>query len=261
VELKDKVAVITGGGQGLGEGVCRRFAAEGATVVVVDLKGGLAESVAKDIGGLGLQADVGVEKEIRGVVDTATQEFGRVDVFYSNAGIGGNDDVFIDDAVWQRNWQVHVMAHVYAARAVLPQMLERGDGYLLATASGNGLTSQPWSMTYSVTKHAAVAASEWLALTYRPRGVKVSCVCPYGMATPMLLDQPKDSANSKFGIESLMPVEDVAEVIVQGMREEKFLILPHPEVLEHLRFKVSDYDRWLRGMGRLRERIDASSSS
>lgn len=261
MELKGRVAVVTGGGQGLGEGVCRRFAAEGATVVVVDLQGDKAEAVAGEIGGLGLKADVGSEPDVRKVVETATNAFGCVDLFFSNAGIGSVDDVFADDAAWDRNWRIHVMSHVYAARAVLPQMLERGDGYLLATASGNGLTAQPWSMTYTVTKHAAVAASEWLALTYRPRGVKVSCVCPYGMATPMLLDQPEESASSKFGRDSLMAVEDVAEVIVKGVKDENFLILPHPEVLDHLRFKVSDYDRWINSMGRLRDRINSASDT
>lgn len=259
MELNDRVAIVTGGGQGLGEGVCRRFAAEGAKVIVVDLNGDNAENVAQMIGGVGLQADVGVESDIQRVVRRAEADFGRVDVFFSNAGIGGHDDVFVEDAVWERNWKIHVMAHVYASRAVLPQMIARGDGYLLATASGNGLTAQPWSMTYSVTKHAAVAASEWLAMTYQPAGVKVSCVCPYGMKTPMLLGNAEDSSAFKFGQDSLMDVADVADVIVEGMREERFLILPHPEVLDHARRKLDDYDRWLDGMRRLRTRIDESS--
>ena len=261
MELNGKIAVVTGGGQGLGEGICRRFASEGASVVVVDRNGDNATAVAADIGGLGLQADVGVEADIQRVVAAVDEAYGRVDVFFSNAGIGGHDDVFVEDAVWERNWKIHVMAHVYAARAVLPQMLERGDGYLLATASGNGLTAQPWSMSYSVTKHAAVSASEWLAMTYVPKGIKVSCVCPYAMKTPMLLDNAEDSAAFKFGQDSLMDVADVAEVIVQGMRDEHFLILPHPEVLEHARRKFADYERWLAGMRRVRDKVNDAATT
>jgi len=260
VELQEKVAVITGGGQGLGAGLCRRFAAEGARVVVVDLDEANAREIAKEVGGLGLSADVGVEADVQRVVARATQEFGQVDVWFSNAGVGSTNDAFADDAAWARDWQVHVMAHVYATRAVLPQMLERGDGYLVATASGNALTANPWSMTYSVTKHAALAACEWLAINHRPNGIKVSCLVPYSMRTPMLLGQSADSSTARFAQDNTaMDVEEVAQVVVDAMRAESFLILSHPEVVDHFRRKAADYDEWIAAMSRMKARIDAST--
>jgi NAD(P)-dependent dehydrogenase (short-subunit alcohol dehydrogenase family) len=257
MELKDKVVVVTGGASGIGRALCRRFAAEGARgVVVADLAGDGAAAVAEEIGGLGVSTDVSVEADIRTLVDTAESTYGPIDLFCSNAGIAIGGGVDVADEAWDRIWGINVMAHVYAARAVLPGMLARGSGYLLATASAAGLLTNLGAAPYAVTKHAAVALAEWLAITHGDAGIKVSCLCPQGVRTPMLLggsDAGEDAANM------LMPgaiePEDVADAVVEGLEAERFLILPHPEVAEYFRRKADDYDRWLAGMRRLQARV------
>jgi len=261
MEIKDRVIVVTGGASGIGKALVERFSQDGArAVVVADLDGAGAQAVATAIGGLGLKVDVSKEAEVQGLVQTATERFGRVDVFCSNAGIIKRADEDASNAEWQRHWDVNVMAHVYAARAVLPQMLERGEGYLVQTASAAGLLSQVNAAPYSVTKHAAVGFAEWLSIAYGERGIRVSCLCPQGVLTPMLMGQDgMQRAHSFLGAGAVSP-EAVAEEVVRAMREERFLMLPHAEVLTFMQRKTADYDRWLGGMRRLRAKVMAMMS-
>ena len=254
MEVKDKVAIVTGGANGIGRALCRRLAAGGARgVVVADKDESAAMQLAEEIGGLAVAVDVSVEADSVRLVDQATARFGPVDLFCSNAGIGLNGGPEVSNADWERIWQVNVMAHVYAARAVLPGMLKRGEGYLLNTASAAGLLTQIGSAPYSVTKHAAVAFAEWLAVTYGDAGIRVSCLCPQGVRTNMLREA--EESGTGFLTEGALEPEEVAEIVIAGLRLERFLILPHPEVAEYLRRKAGDYDRWLRGMRRLQSRV------
>jgi NAD(P)-dependent dehydrogenase (short-subunit alcohol dehydrogenase family) len=221
---------------------------------VADLDFSAAERVAKEIDGLAFKTDVANEAEIIDLVTQVTDRFSRVDLFCSNAGIGGMpgfEDVSF--SAWQKIWEVNLMSHIFAARAVLPQMIERGSGYLLNTASAAGLLTQIGSAPYSVTKHAAVALAEWLAITYGDRGIKVSCLCPQGVRTDMLR-QIAETGISALLLENAIDPEDVAQAVVKGLAEERFLILPHPEVATYFQNKANDYDRWLRGMRRLQEK-------
>ena len=254
MELDDRIVVVTGGAHGIGRAMCRRFAHEGAAVVVVDLEAKGAGDVAREVGGTPLVADVSVAADVRRVVDETLAIHRRIDLFCSNAGISvGGPLENTSDAEWDRTWRVNVMAHVYAARAVLPSMLAAGRGYLLQTASAAGLLSQIGSAPYAVSKHGAVAFAEWLAITYGERGIRVSCLCPQGVRTRML-EEAGEPAQALLGDTALEP-EAVAAAVVDGLREERFLILPHPEVAEYVRRKATDYDRWIRGMQRLQRRI------
>ncbi|MFL6216587.1 MAG: SDR family oxidoreductase [Blastocatellia bacterium] len=253
MELKDKVAVVTGGATGIGRALCRRFATEGARVVAADIDEAGAAEVAQSIDGLAVAANVAVEADVINLVARATETFGRVDLFCSNAGIALDGGPEASDEGWQRIWSVNVMAHIYAARAVLPQMLERGEGYLLQTASAAGLLTQVGSAPYSVTKHAAVAFAEWLAITYGEQGIKVSCLCPQGVRTNML----ERARGGAFLRDGALDADEVAAIVVEGLRDERFLILPHPEVLDYFRRKADDYDRWIRGMRRLNAHVKA----
>jgi len=241
--------VVTGGGNGIGAALSRRFAAEGARgVVVADVDADAAEGIAAEIQGLGVRADVCIESDIIRLVERTIATYGAIDLFCSNAGIGTAGGPETPDAEWQRIWQVHVMAHVYAARAVLPGMLARGEGYLLNTASAAGLLTMIGAAPYSVTKHAAVAFAEWLAITYGSRGIKVSCLCPLGVQTNMLA-QTQGGPGEMLREDAITP-EQVADAVIGGLQEERFLILPQPIVSEYFRRKAGDYDRWIRGMQR-----------
>jgi NAD(P)-dependent dehydrogenase (short-subunit alcohol dehydrogenase family) len=258
MKLKNRVAVVTGGANGIGRALCRRFASEGASgVVVADIDGGRAEGVAHEIGGLAVTTNVAIEDDVVSLVQRATERFGRVDLFCSNAGIGvaGGPEASNDE--WQRIWEINFMAHVYAARAVLPQMLERGNGYLVQTASAAGLLTEIGSAPYSVTKHAAVAFAEWLAIEYGDAGIRVSCLCPQGVRTNMLAGAEGSAA--AFLRDRAIDPEDVAEAVVRALEEERFLILPHAEVAGYFLRKATDYDRWLRGMRRLRGKMSGAS--
>lgn len=267
MELRDRVAVVTGGASGIGAALCRRFAAEGARgVVVADRDAAGAEAVAQEIGGLAVAVDVAVEGEVRGLVARASERFGAIDLLCSNAGValgGGLDPLaggpFAPDAAWRTSWDVNVMAHVYAARAVLPAMLARGRGALLQTASAAGLLTDLSSHAYSVTKHAAVAFAEALAISYGARGIHVACLCPQGVRTPMLLGVDGQGAAAHLGPGAIEP-EAVAEAVVQGLRDERFLILPHPEAAAYYRRRAEDTDRWLAGMRRLRATLYGDGS-
>ena len=255
MEMKGKVIVVTGGGSGIGAALLRRFAREGAAgLVVADLDGARAEAVAAEVGGLAVRTDVSQETEVQALIDRATAQFGRVDVLCSNAGIALGGGPAAPDDDWQRSWDVNVMAHVWGARAVLPQMLARGEGYLLQTASAAGLLSHPESATYAVSKHAAVAFAEWLAMNHGDQGIRVSCLCPQGVRTPMLRNADGGNRPS-FLADGALSAERVAECVVEGLHREEFLILPHAEVLGYFQRKTADYERWLRGMRRLRDKV------
>jgi len=257
VEIKGKVVVVTGGASGIGAALVRRFAREGAAgIVVADLDLPLAQAVAAEVKGLALRIDVSNEADVQAMIEEATQRFGHVDVLCSNAGIALGGGVDASNADWQRIWEINLMAHVYGARAVLPQMLARGEGYLLQTASAAGLLSHPESALYAVTKHAAVSLAEWLAINYGDKGIRVSCLCPQGVRTPMLLG--KDSDRQSFLREGSVSAEQVADDVIAAMRAERFLVLPHPEVHEYMQRKAADVDRWLAGMRRLRASILAN---
>ena len=250
MKLKDKVAVITGGANGIGRALCQRFAAEGARgVVVADLDAARAEALAKEINGIAVTTDVSSEADIINLVNRAIEAYGVIDLFCSNAGIGTLGGADEPNDTWQRIWDVNVMAHVYAARAVIPGMLARGEGYILATASAAGLLTQIGSAPYSVTKHAAVAFAEWLAITHGDAGIRVSCLCPQGVNTDLL--RRSAGGPGEFLRSGMLEPEQVADAVVKGLDEERFLILPHPEVKEYFNRKATDYDRWLRGMRRL----------
>ena len=260
MKLKDKVAVVTGGAHGIGKALCERFTREGARgVVVADLDVEGAAQVAEEIGGLAVTTNVAREADIINLVQKANKAYGAIDLFCSNAGIGTPGGADEPDEIWQNIWEVNVMSHIYAARAVVPQMLARGEGYLLNTASAAGLLAQSGSAPYSVTKHAAVAFAEWLSITHGDRGIKVSCLCPQGVNTDLL--RRSEGGPGEFLRAGMFEPEQVAECVVKGLEEERFLILPHPEVAEYLRRKATDYDRWLRGMRRLQASFDAPASS
>lgn len=244
MELEGKVCVITGGASGIGRAAAARFAREGAAGLVLgDLGFGKIEETAA---GLAVPCDVSREGDIQNLVREAEKRYGRVDVFFSNAGIFQAGDIHAPDADWERNWKVHVMAHVYAARAVVDGMVARGGGYFVVTASAAGLLNIVESASYGVTKHGAVAVAEWLAIAYGRKGLKVSCLCPQAVRTNMFAGD-----GGSAGVDGALSVEQAMDEVVKAMREEKFLILPHPRVLEYMRVKTGDYDRWLGGMQKL----------
>jgi NAD(P)-dependent dehydrogenase (short-subunit alcohol dehydrogenase family) len=252
MRIADKVAVVTGGGNGIGRALCRRFAAEKAkAVVVADMNPATAKQVADEIGGTAVTCDVSRESDVIALVRTAIARHGGIDLFGSNAGIAVNGDEHTPDAEWGRCWDVNVMAHVYAARAVIPHMLERGGGYLLQTVSAAGLLTHPQSATYAVTKHASLAFAEWLSMTYGDRGIIVSALCPQGVKTEMLRRAEAEATRRSFLLDSALEPEQVADDVVKGIEAERFLILPHAEVAEYVKRKAGDPDRWLRGMRRL----------
>lgn len=245
MDIHGKVAIVTGGASGIGAGLARRLAQEGARgVVVADLNLELAQEVAREIGALAVRCDVSRESDIQALVATAREQFGQVDIYMSNAGILGRPGgIELDDALWQKMWEVHGMAHVWAARAVVPGMIERGEGYFLVTASAAGLLNIVESAPYGVTKHAAVAFAEWLRIAYGRRGLRVSCLCPQSVQTAMTA-----AGAGSAGVNGVLTPEQVAADVVSAMRDERFLVLPHPEVAKYFLNKAQDYDRWLGGM-------------
>ena len=247
MDLEGKVAVITGAASGIGRAAALRFKKEGAIGVVVgDLNQKELQKTAESAEGVAVQCDVSREADIQNLVRKAEERYGRVDVFFSNAGIFQAGGIDAPDADWERNWKIHVMAHVYAARAVVEKMAVRGGGYFLVTASAAGLLNIVESATYGVTKHGAVAFAEWLAIAYGRRGLRVSCLCPQAVRTGMFT-----GGGGSAGVDGVLTVEQAMDAVVATMREEKFLVLPHPKVLDYMRMKSGDYDRWLGGMQKL----------
>jgi NAD(P)-dependent dehydrogenase (short-subunit alcohol dehydrogenase family) len=260
MELRDRVVVITGGGSGIGEALARAAQAEGARhVVVADLKGPEAERVAADIGGTGVALDVRDEAAVRALVEQVESAHGPVDLFASNAGFVTTGGIEESNEILQAMWEVHVLAHIYAARAVLPSMIARGEGYLLNTASAAGLLTQIGSVGYSITKHAAVALAEWLAITHHHQGVRVSVLCPQAVATNIVANSPSNLGDEdSVGVASadgVLSADDVAQTCLAAIREERFWVLPHPEVAEYTRRKADDIERWLGGMRRFQSRL------
>jgi NAD(P)-dependent dehydrogenase (short-subunit alcohol dehydrogenase family) len=254
MQLTAKVIVVTGGGNGIGRALCRRFAAERAkAIVVADMNGDAARHVANGIGGTAITTDVSREADVAQLVEQTIARHGHIDLFCSNAGIAINGGEHTPDAAWARSWDINVMAHVYAARAVLPGMLARGEGYLLQTVSAAGLLTHPQSATYTVTKHASLAFAEWLSIAYGDRGIKVSALCPQGVRTDML--RRAELEGRSFLMDTALEPEQVANDVVKGIADERFLILPHPEVAEYVTRKATDRERWLRGMRRLRKTL------
>ncbi|WP_337186330.1 SDR family oxidoreductase [Phenylobacterium sp.] len=256
MKLDGKVAVITGGGGGIGKAMAERFRKEGAAgLLIADRDGDAAEAVAKAVGGVSVQADVADETEVRQMVALAEDRFGRIDLMCSNAGVSVRDPDFdnatsASNETWMLGWAVNVMAHVYAARAALPGMIARGGGHFLHTVSAAGLLSQPGSPAYATTKHAAVGFAEALAITHKRDNIGVSILCPQAVDTPMIR-----GARGSQAVDGVMSPEEVAGCVVDGLAQEAFLILPHPQVLTYMQRKVGDYDRWIRGMVRLRDQI------
>ena len=257
MELRDKVVVVTGGASGIGEGLCRRFCDEGVRgLVIADLNTEAAAALATELGGISHGVDVRDEAQIAAMVADTEAEFGQVDLFCSNAGILNLDggDYWATssaDEVWQRNWEVHVMAHIYAARACLPAMIRRGEGYFLHTVSAAGLLSQPYTAAYATTKHAAIGFAESLAISHGDDGIGVSCLCPQAVDTAML----GGSDGGAAGLDGILSPAQVAEATVAGLREERFLILPHEQVLQYAQNKSQNYDRWIGGMRKLRRNM------
>lgn len=251
MELRNKIIVITGGSGGIGKAMARAFLREGAkAVMLADLNEGLVKQAAAEIGCDGMACDVTNETQIAALVETTETKHGPIDVFCSNAGAGGSG--LLTDAhndVWQRQWELHVMAHVYAARAVLPGMIERRSGYLMNTASAAGLLAALGSGPYTVTKAAAVKLAEFLAITHGDDGIAVSVLCPQGVNTAMA---PRSLGDGQT--DGIIEPSALADTVVDAMREERFHVLPHPEVEEYVRRKGDNIDRWLHGMQRLRKR-------
>ncbi len=248
MEIKDKVIVITGGASGIGRAMAHRFTSEGAKqVVIADLNAEGLGAVADEIGARAIPTNVANEDEVINLIRTAETDYGQIDLVCSNAGIGvgGGPETANED--WERIWQINVMAHIYASRAALPAMIARGDGYLLNTASAAGLLTQVGSAPYAVTKHAAVSYAEWLSVTYGDRGIKVSVLCPQAVRTAMTAANPDGVAS----IDGMMEPEVLCDAVVETLRTEQFLCLPHPEVLTYIQRKAGDYDRWIKGMRRL----------
>jgi|TARA_B110000908_G_scaffold58046_1_gene70708 NAD(P)-dependent dehydrogenase (short-subunit alcohol dehydrogenase family) len=248
MQVKDRIIVVTGAASGIGKAMAQRFHKEGAKLVVcADYNGDGVRAVAEEVDGISFEVNVAVEADIQTLIETVESEHGPIDLFCSNAGISVAGGVEVDNDDWQRIWDINLMAHVWAARHLVPKMLARGGGYLLNTASAAGLLSQIGSAPYAVTKHAAVSLAEWLSITYGDQGLKVSVLCPQAVRTAMTAGH-EDAVAS---VDGMMDPDDVAEACMQTIEAEKFLVLPHPEVMEYMRRKTSDYDRWLGGMQRL----------
>lgn len=268
MKVQGRVAVVTGGAGGIGAALAQRLLEHGASVVVTDLDDVRVKDVVERLDGVapgrvaGVAGDCADDRDIRRVLDLAASRFGPVDLYAANAGVGLGQGLEATEAEWDTSIDVNVRSHVRAARLLVPGWLERGEGYFLSTASAAGLVTQIGSATYSVTKHAAVAFSEWLSVTYGSRGVAVSCLCPMGVNTDMLNGGAEsDDETARRGAKAvteaggvLEPLE-VADIVLEGIDAERFLILPHPEVLEYFRRKGSDYDRWIAGMRRYQESL------
>jgi NAD(P)-dependent dehydrogenase (short-subunit alcohol dehydrogenase family) len=252
MQLKDRIIVVTGAASGIGRALAVRFKAEGAKLVVcADRNAAGVEETARMVGGVAFTVDVSREADIQTLIETVEADHGPIDLFCSNAGIGVGGGAETPNAEWQRIWDINVMAHIWAARHLVPRMAARGGGYLLNTASAAGLLSQIGSAPYAVTKHAAVGLAEWLAITHGDQGIKVSVLCPQAVRTAMTAGNPDGVAS----IDGMMEPEVLAESVVRGIEAEEFLILPHPEVLQYMRNKTENYGRWLGGMRKLNRRF------
>jgi NAD(P)-dependent dehydrogenase (short-subunit alcohol dehydrogenase family) len=267
MELQDRVVVVTGAGSGIGEAIARAAHAAGARHVVADLHGAEAERVAADIGGTAVTIDVRDEAAIVEMVESTLDAHGPIDLFVSNAGFVTAAGLEDSNEAIQAMWEVHCMAHIYAARAVLPSMIARGEGYILSTASAAGLLTQIGSMAYSMTKAAAISLAEWLAISHHHQGIRFSVLCPQAVATNIVANSPQNAMAAQAGGDDkgfeggvasgdgVLDPADVAELCLQAIRDEQFLILPHPEVATYVERKATDRDRWLAGMRRFQNAL------
>ena len=256
MELKNKIVVITGGGSGIGKAMAARFIAEGTRqVVVVDVNADNANAVAKDLGCIAMAADVACEADIVRVIDETEKSIGPIDLFCSNAGVGLAPRIDSPNSEWQQSWEINTMAHVYAARHLLPAMIARGGGYFLNTSSAAGLLNQIGGAGYAVTKHAAVGFAEWLAIHHAHQGIKVSLLCPQAVRTPMTMGAPDNDAVMAASTDGMIEPEQLADIVVEKLREECFLILTHEQVTQYMQGKAANYDRWISGMHRLMKKI------
>ncbi|CAI7980126.1 MULTISPECIES: SDR family oxidoreductase [unclassified Parafrankia] len=251
----DQGMVVTGAGHGIGRAIATRLAAEGARVVVNDLDAEAAERVAAEIGGHALPGDAATEDGLATLVDSARGHLGEIDIWFANAGIDRGKGLAATEADWTASLEVNVLAHVRAARLLLPGWVERGAGRFVVTASAAGLLTMLGSPTYSVSKHAAVAFAEWLSATYRHRGVIVQVVCPQGVKTRMF--DEAGELQDLLSLDTVLATEDVAEAVWQGLRDGRFLVLPHPGVGDYYAARAADPDRWLTGMNRLQQRLES----
>ncbi len=248
MNIKDRIVVVTGAASGIGRALALRFKAEGARLVVCsDIDGDGAAATAREIDGVSFRTNVAEEADIQRLIETVEADHGPIDLFCSNAGIGIAGGAEASNEGWQRIWDINVMAHVWAARHLVPRMAARGGGYLVNTASAAGLLSQIGSAPYAVTKHAAVGLAEWLAITHGDQGIKVSVLCPQAVRTAMTAGNPDGVAS----VNGMIEPEEVAECCVRAIEAEDFLILPHPVVLDYMRRKTGDYNRWIKGMQKL----------
>jgi len=248
MEFDGKVVIVTGGAHGLGAALVRQFSAEGADVVVADIDLDAAREVATDVGGTAVAMDVGQEADVRRGIEETESEHGRVDVFFSNAGIGGGGHPWTPDATWERMWRVNVLSNVYAARHVLPGMLRRGEGYLASTASTTGITTSTSDLVYAATKHAQVAVAEWLAMAYGTRGIRVSVLCPRWMWTDMTRRATAGDVPPwlQLAMSGGVTAEEAAAITLAGLHDERFLIATGEDTLEDFRRKAEDFDGWIR---------------
>ena len=256
MKLKNKIVVVTGAGSGIGRALATKFIAEGAKqVIAVDINADNAQQTAEQFGCIAMQADVTQEADILRVIEETESTIGAIDLFCSNAGIGAGASEQSPDAEWLLCWEVNVMSQVYAARHLVPRMIQRGGGYLLNTASAAGLLNQIGGAAYGVTKHASVGFAEWLAMTYAHRGIKVSLLCPQAVRTPMLEGGEDSEMVKAAAVDGLMEPEELADIVVTHLEREEFLILTHPQVEKYMQAKAGDYQRWIGGMNRLHCRL------
>ena len=254
MDVKDKIIVVTGAASGIGRALVVRFKAEGAKqIVAVDLNLAGAQETAAMVGCLAMSADVSVEADIQRVIEDTESQVGPIDLFCSNAGVGMGENLNSPNNQWQMSWDINVMSHVYAARHFVPRMVARGGGYFLNTSSAAGLLNQIGLAAYGVTKHAAVGFGEWLAIHHQHDGIKVSMLCPQAVRTPMTDND--NEATAAAASNGMIEPEELAEAVIEGLKAESFVILPHPIVLEYMRNKTTNYDRWIGGMNKLMRRI------
>ena len=253
MKVASKTVVVTGGASGIGRALVKKFKQEGAAnIVIADINQEELNEFNQEIDGKAIVCDVTSEEQVKALVQSTERDFGRIDLFCGNAGIIIRGGVEVPNESWEQIWQVNVMAHVYATRHALPAMLKRGEGYFLITASAAGLLSQVGSATYSVTKHAALALAEWLLITHGAQGIKVSALCPQAVVSKMTATSKGGGVSGQDGV---LEAEIVANDVIEALDEERFMILPHPEVEKYFQRKASDYQRWIHGMQRLREKL------
>ncbi|MGI5131351.1 SDR family oxidoreductase [Pseudonocardia sp. CA-107938] len=257
--VRDKGVVVTGAGHGIGRALATRLAAEGARVVVNDLDAEAAQEVAAAIGGHAVPGDAASQDGVAALVERAREQLGGIDAWFANAGIARGEGLDTSEADWAASLEINALAHVRAARLLVPGWIEAGGGRFVVTASAAGLLTALGSPTYSVSKHAAVAFAEWLSATYRHRGVVVQAICPQGVRTRMY--EASGALRDVMAHDATLTPDDVADAMWDALQDDRFLVLPHPEVAGYYAGRAADTDRWLRGMNKLQQRLDAAQTA